>query len=87
VGNNSAEIRAWYDDYQNKLRAERAEAREEGRKEEGCYLLLRLLRARFGELPPDAVARVEVAERSEIERWGLRVLTAQSLADVFGEPG
>jgi hypothetical protein len=102
----SAEIHAWYEDYQNKLRAERAEerkegrkeghkeghkegrkeGRDEGRKEEARSLLLRLLRARFGELPPAAVARIEGAELGDVERWVDRVLGARSLAEVLGEP-
>jgi hypothetical protein len=85
----SAEIRAWYEDYQRKQQAERAEERAEERKEglrEGeRNLLLRLLRARFGELPPAAVARIEAAEVAELERWGERVIGAQTLAEVLGE--
>lgn len=49
-------------------------------------LLLRQLRARFGELPPNAVARVEGADIAALERWGERVLSAETLADVLDEP-
>jgi hypothetical protein len=49
-------------------------------------LLLRLLRARFGELPAATVARIEDAEVATIERWGERVLTAKSLEEVLDEP-
>ncbi|HSN98273.1 MAG TPA: DUF4351 domain-containing protein, partial [Candidatus Nanopelagicales bacterium] len=87
----SAEIRAWFEQYQQKLRSE---ARDEGIKEgikEGRHegersLLLRQLRARFGELPAAVVARVEAAGVDEIERWGERVLGAQSLGEVLDEP-
>ena len=86
----STEIQAWYEDYQQKLRAERAEerneGRDEGRKEGECRLLLRLLRARFGELPEAAIVRIEAADIGDLERWGDRVLRAQSLAEVLGEP-
>ena len=90
----SAEIQAWYEDYQQKLRAERAEerregrdeGRKEGRKDGECRLLLRLLRARFGELPAATVARVEAAELGDLERWAIRVLSAQTVAEVLGEP-
>ena len=83
----SAEIRAWFEDYQQKLRAEeRKEGRDEGRKEGERILLLRLLRARFGELPAAAVARVEAADVALLERWGERVLGAKTLAEVLDEP-
>jgi Domain of unknown function (DUF4351) len=49
-------------------------------------LLLRLLRGRFGELPATTLARVESAEVAMIERWGDRVLSAKTLAEVFDEP-
>ena len=82
----SAEIRAWFQNYQQQLRNEERDAgRKEGRKEGERNLLLRLLRARFGELPAAAVARIEAAETAEIERWGERVLGAQTLVDVLGE--
>jgi Domain of unknown function (DUF4351) len=51
-----------------------------------CELLLRLLRSRFGELPATAVARVESAEATVLERWGERMLSAKTLADVLDEP-
>jgi hypothetical protein len=41
------------------------------------------LRARFGDLPAAAGARVEAADAPTLERWGLHVLTATTLDDVF----
>jgi Domain of unknown function (DUF4351) len=58
----------------------------QGHKEGERALLLRQLRTRFGELPAAAVARVEGAEMAVLERWGERVLTAKSLAEVFDDP-
>jgi Domain of unknown function (DUF4351) len=75
----SAGIRAWFEDYRQKLRNE---ARTEGERS----LLLRLLRTRFGELPAAAVARIEAADVAALERWSDRVLDAQTLAAVFGDP-
>ncbi|WP_441285719.1 DUF4351 domain-containing protein [Sorangium sp. KYC3313] len=75
----SAEIRAWFEDYQQKLR-------NEGLKEGGRNLLLRQLRARFGELPAAVVARVDAADVAELERWGERVLGARTLDEVLGAP-
>jgi hypothetical protein len=63
-----------------------AEGRAEGRKEGERALLLRLLRTRFGELPATAMARVESAEIAVLERWGERVLSAKTLAEVLDEP-
>ncbi len=71
----SAEIQAWFQDFQQK-------ARNEGER----VFLLRLLRTRFGELPAAAVARVEVADGPTLEHWGERVLTAQTLDDVLDAP-
>lgn len=111
----SAEIRAWFEDYQQKLRTEAItegrkegvqegrkegikegikEGRKEGRKEgiqEGIRegersLLLRQLHARFGELPEAVVARIEAADMADLERWGERVLGAQTLDEVLDEP-
>ena len=79
----SAEIRAWFKEYEQNLRNE---ARKEGLQEGERVLLLRQLRARFGELPANAVARIEAAQAAELERWGERVLGAQTLNEVLGEP-
>lgn len=49
-------------------------------------MLLRLLRARFGDLPASTLARIESAESSQLEQWGERVLSAKTLADVLDEP-
>ena len=79
----SAEIRAWFKEYEQNLRNE---ARKEGLQEGERVLLLRQLRARFGELPANAVARIEAAQAAELERWGERVIGAQTLTEVLGEP-
>jgi len=85
--NVSAEIQAWFDDYQRKLRREeREEGRKEGRKEGERGLLLRQLCSRFGELPAAAVARIEAADLADLERWGERVLGARTLAEVLDGP-
>jgi len=88
----SAEIRAWFEDYQRKVRNEarsegRSEGLEEGRIDGERRLLLRLLRARFGELPASAVARLETADMADIERWGERMFDAGTLEEVLDERG
>lgn len=60
--------------------------RQEGRQEGERAILLRQLRARFGELPDAAVARVEGAESAALERWAERVLSAKTLAEALDEP-
>jgi hypothetical protein len=68
-------------------------ARQEGRQEghrtglrEGEALLLhRQLRQRFGELPDWVWPRLQQADTTQIEQWGERVLSADSLGAVFGE--
>lgn len=50
-----------------------AEGLLQGRRE----MLLELLRARFGELPESAVARVEAADAGQLALWAKGVLSAQ----------
>lgn len=61
--------------YQLDLAASRAEGE--------AKLLLRLLGARFGPLPDVAVARVQAATELQLEAWGARLLSAQTLDDVL----
>jgi hypothetical protein len=67
--------------YRDWLKRERAEARAEARDEAAADILLRLLGQRFGDLPPDVVARIRGADRAELERLTDRVLTATTLED------
>ena len=60
--------------------------RAEGRVEGGRTVLLKLLTKRFGSLPEDVVARVTGAEEADLDRWLDRILTAPTLAEVFGRP-
>jgi hypothetical protein len=60
-----------------------AEGRDEGRTEGYRELLRAQLGQRFGELPADAVVRLDAADTDTLGAWGRRVLTAASLADVF----
>ncbi|MGK4004523.1 DUF4351 domain-containing protein [Sorangium sp. So ce1036] len=64
----------------------RLEGRQEGRQEGERAILLRQLRARFGELPAAAVSRLEQAESATLEQWAERVLSAKTLAEVLDEP-
>ncbi|MBF0140003.1 MAG: Rpn family recombination-promoting nuclease/putative transposase [Magnetococcales bacterium] len=61
------------------------EGRQEGHHEGASALLLRLLKRRFGSLPEWAEERIRSADAATLENWGDRVLTSQSLEDVFRE--
>ena len=49
-------------------------------------LLLKQLRARFGDLPEVAVARVNAADTTQLDLWAERVLSAATLAEVLQSP-
>jgi predicted transposase YdaD len=61
----------------------RREGEAKGRQEERRRVLLKLLRVRFGEIPADALARVEAADAEQLDRWAERVVTAESLDEVL----
>lgn len=62
------------------------QGREQGREQGARELLLKMLTMRFGVLPGDATARIKASSASELETWGLRMVSAKSLAEVFEEP-
>lgn len=62
-------------------------AADELRAEAKADYLLRLLRHRFGALPPAVVRRVEDALGDELDGWFDRALRAGSLASVFSDAG
>ncbi|HEV2844478.1 MAG TPA: Rpn family recombination-promoting nuclease/putative transposase [Thermoanaerobaculia bacterium] len=61
----------------------REQGREEGRQEGEARLLLRLLHLKFGPIQPEVEDRVRSADAERLLKWGERVLTAESLPDVF----
>lgn len=69
--------------YQMDLAAVRAEARAEGRAEERAEVLLKLLGLRFGPLSATIEDRVREATPERLERCVERVLTAETLDEVF----
>ncbi|NUQ77942.1 MAG: Rpn family recombination-promoting nuclease/putative transposase [Polyangiaceae bacterium] len=69
----------------DKLREEgRLEGERKGLLRGQRNILLKQLRARFGELPEATVARVNAAELGQLDTWAERVLSAQTLADAIG---
>ena len=63
----------------------RLQGREEGRREGEAILLLRLLERKFGSLKSSVRQKIENADGERLLEWGERILTARSLAEVFGE--
>lgn len=66
-------------------RAWKQEGLEEGQKKGEVTMLIRLLELRFGPLDEAARAKLDSADAETLPRWGERVLTAPTLAEVFGD--
>lgn len=62
------------------------EGRLEGQRAGEARILTRQLERRFGPLPESARQRITNADVSTLEDWGLRLLDAGSLDDVFACP-
>ena len=82
------EVRARYAEWEKRVRREgreegRAEGEELGRLEGERILLRKLLTRRFGDLPTAILARLDQATSEQLELWGERVLTAETLDAVF----
>ncbi|MFT3763943.1 MAG: Rpn family recombination-promoting nuclease/putative transposase [Minicystis sp.] len=59
--------------------------REEGSKESLRKTLLKLLRARFGEVPEGAVARIQAAGSAQLDAWLDRFVGAATVDDVLAD--
>lgn len=68
---------------QRGLREGLREGLQQGLQQGEAEVLLRLLRRRFGELPPEVVERVRQGDSERLLVWSERVLDAVSLAAVF----
>jgi hypothetical protein len=62
----------------------KSQGRQEGRQEGEATMLLRLLERRFGALSASVTERVRSADTALLEEWGMRILDAERLDDVFG---
>jgi hypothetical protein len=73
--------------WQEKIEAGRAEGLAEGAQlgavQGRAAMLLEQLAERFGPVPAEAVQRVDSASPETLRRWGLRLLGAQTLSEVF----
>jgi hypothetical protein len=83
----SAEIQAWYEDYQQKQQKLRDEARKEERAETQARAVLTVLRSRGIAVPRTARQRI-LAQKDpkRLERWLERASVAASVAEVIDEP-
>ena len=59
--------------------------RQEGRQEGGLDVLRRLLERRFGTIPPRYQDRLAAADSDTLLRWSERILTAQTIDEVFSQ--
>ncbi len=60
-----------------------AEGRAQGLAETMARMLRIVLERRFGELPPEAEARIDAATSEELEIWGAKAFDAGTLDEVF----
>jgi type VI protein secretion system component VasF len=58
---------------------------QRGQREGIRKTLLKVLRSRFGEVPPQAMARIQEADDRHLDLWTDRVITAPTLDDVLTE--
>jgi hypothetical protein len=63
----------------------RIEGEAKGRIEGSRMILLKLLAAKFGELPEQTRQRVQTAPEEALLRWTTRLLEADSLESVFSD--
>jgi predicted transposase/invertase (TIGR01784 family) len=65
------------------IRAEgKQEGKQEGKREEGIYLILRLLRKRFGPVPEDLEKRIQGLSVSQLEDLGEALLDFETQTDL-----
>jgi hypothetical protein len=82
----SAEIRAWYEEYQRTQEKLRAEERKEGRAEEAARAVLTVLQAR-GIVVSEAVRERILAQKDleRLERWLEKAAVAASVGEVIDD--
>jgi hypothetical protein len=81
-------IESWFDEATRKgmqagIQQGIMQGMEAGQLEGQARIVSKLLKLRFGALPPEAVERLEGANQGELDAWSEAVLTAPSLAAVF----
>ena len=61
----------------------RHEGRQEGERAALAAVVLVQARLRFRDIPAETVARIEAAPKSALNRWIERILTAETLDELF----
>lgn len=61
----------------------RQEGRRQGKRQGEATIVLKLLQLKFGALDSSTRSRVRRAEPADLERWAQRLLTADTLDEVF----
>jgi len=61
----------------------REEGREEGRKQWGASILLKQMELKFGTLNSKDLERIETADSETLLKWSEKVLTAESVREIF----
>ena len=57
--------------------------RQEGEAKGEAKIILRLLRAKFGEVPSEAEERLHSASVEQLDTWAERLLTAESVEEAL----
>jgi len=70
---------------QKGLQKGRQEGRQEGLQQGEAGLLLRQLEWRFGAVSETISTRVKQADSSTLELWSKRILTAQTIEEIFAD--
>jgi len=77
-------VKQWTEEWKAEgLQAGRQQGLQEGRQQGEASLLLRLLTRKFGTVDESTRARVLAADAEQLLVWGERVLSAETLGDVF----
>ena len=77
-------VKQWTEEWKAEgLQAGRQQGLQEGRQQGEASLLLRLLTRKFGPIDEPTRARVLAADAEQLLVWGERVLSAETLGDVF----
>jgi len=82
----SADKKAWYQELAREMAGhDEAMLREEAEDRGRANLLHLQLRGKFGNLPAAIEERLNTAAMEQLEHWGMRVLTAETLEQVFSD--
>lgn len=77
-------VDSWFEQWKEEgLEEGRKEGRKEGERKGRADTLEKLLRLKFGELPPATAQRLHQANEAELDLWSERILFVASIEEVF----